>query len=252
MKQFMKAISVRKTAAGIAIAAGALFSLTACASLVVSMMSGIKAPNLVYLHKNPQPGDYALYENEQGTHQMRREIVKVHKDLLEIRTTFPKAPAIIASLQDISFRSKVRPNGTVLEAYMVNSRKGVTTRLAIADPGDYNYIGNENIKKLPVPETITTRKGTYRMDMVVLSHQSTAMPGVQSKTTSVWYFHPEVKFGLVRQHNIMESDASIVEIAAFINNLSPVSHISRSLSSYIIEKSRHHTYTTQMDLVDSN
>lgn len=86
------------------------------------------------------------------------------------------------------------------------------------------------------------------MDMVVVSHQSTVMPGVQSKTTSVWYFHPEVKFGLVRLHNIMETDASIVEIAAFINNLSPA----RSLNSYIIEKSRYHTHTSQMDLVDSN
>lgn len=99
---------------------------------------------------------------------------------------------------------------------------------------------------------VTTRKGTYSMDLVVVSHQSTAMTEVQSKTTSVWYFHPDVKFGLVRQHNIMNTDVSIVDIVAFINNISPASLISRSLNSYIIEKSRHHTFSSRMDLVDSN
>lgn len=242
----------RKTAVRILIASSMLISLAACASMVISQMSEVKAPNRVYLHTNPQPGDYALYENEQGTHQMRREIVAMREGVLEIQTTFPKSPAIIASLQDISFRSKVRPDGAVLEAYMHNARTGATTRLLIAGPGDYNYLGEDAFKTLPIPETITTRKGTYRMDKVLVFHQNMDIPGVQSKVTSVWYYHPDAKFGLVRQHNLVESDASIVEIAAFINNISPVSQIYRSLNSYIIEKSRHHTYTSQMDLVETN
>lgn len=220
--------------------------------LVPRMMTQVKAPNRAYLHKDPRPGDYALYENEQGTHQMRREIVSVRDDGLEIRTTFPRAPDIIASLRDISFRSRVRPDGMVVEAYMQNARTGSVTRLALAGPGDYNYIGEDAFRTLPAPETVTTRKGSFRTDRVVLFQQKTFMPGVQGTATSVWYYDHGVKFGLVRMYNIMETDASIVDIAGFINNLSPVSQLSRSLNAFIIERSRHHTHTSRMDLVETN
>ncbi len=212
----------------------------------------VKGFNRIFLHDDPQPGDYALYENQDGTHQMRREIVAVHGDTVEIRTTFPKTPAIIASMRDLSFRSTARRDGTVLEAYMENARTGTTTRLALAGPGDYNYVDESAFVTLPVPETITTRKGSFVMEKVLLFKQTMSMLGVQSNITSVWYYDRKVKFGLVRQHNIVETDASIVEVAAFINRISPIPQLYRSLNSYIMEKARHQTHTSHMDLVETN
>lgn len=229
-----------------------LFTGGGCASVVVEPMKGVKAFNRVFLHENPKPGDYALYGNADGSHLMKREIVDIRGDILEIRTTFPKTPDIISSLRDISFGSFVRHDGTVLEAWMLNRSNGQKTPLAIAGPGDYNYVDEQSSKTLPVPETITTKAGTYRTDKVIVFTQRMGIPGVNILTTSIWYYDPHVKFGLIRQHNISEFDVTIVEVAAFINKMSPVPQLYKSLNSYIIEKSRHQTHTSQFDLVETN
>lgn len=232
--------------------AGVIFSAGGCASVVVAPMREVKASNRVFLHESPKAGDYAVYGNADGSHLMKREIIEIRGDVIEIRTSFPKTPAIISPLRDISFGSFVRRDGTVLEAWMLDSRTGKKTALVIARAGDYNYIGEGSLMTLPSPETIITKAGTFRTDKVVVFTQRMNLLGVALQTTSVWYFDPHVKFGLVRQHNISETDASIVEVAAFINKMSPAPQLARSLNSYIIEKSRHHTFISQFDLVETN
>lgn len=229
-----------------------LFSLGGCASVAVAPLKEVKGFNRVFLHENPKIGDYAVYGNADGSHLMKREIVNIRGDILEISTTFPKTPEIISPLREISFGSFVRRDGTVLEAWMLNLSNGRKTALAIAGPGDYNYVDEQSWKTLPVPETITTKAGTYRTDKVIVFTQRMNIPGVNMLTTSIWYFDPHVKFGLIRQHNISESDVTIVEVAAFINKMSPVGQLYKSLNSYIIDKSRHQTHTSQFDLVETN
>lgn len=249
----MKVGAIHQIAATLLCATVMLFSAGGCASVsVVPMMKQVKGFNRVFLHENPKIGDYAVYGNADGSHLMKREIVNISGDVLEIKTTFPKTPQIISGLQDISFGSFVRRDGTVIEAWMLNLRTGDKNALAIAGPGDYNYVDEQSWKTLPAPETIVTKAGTYSTDKVIVFTQRLNMPGVNMLTTSVWYFDPHVKFGLVRQHNISESDVTIVEVAAFINKMSPVGQLYKSLNSYIIDKSRHQTHTSRFDLVETN
>ena len=230
----------------------ALLAVGGCATVVRQAMGEVKAPNRIFLHANPQPGDYALYENEEGSYQMRREVVAVDGDRVELQTTFPKTPAIIAAMRDVSFHSQVRRDGSVIQPFMHNAKTGATVPMMLAGPNDYGYLAENPFTALSVPETVTTRQGSTTVDKVVVFRQSVALPGVESHTTSVWYYDPHVKFGLVRQYNLTESDASIVEVAGFINRISPIGQLYRSLSSFLIERSRHHTYSSRMDLVESN
>lgn len=229
-----------------------IFSIAGCTSIMVAPMKGVKGFNRIFLHENPKVGDYALYGNSDDTHRMKREIVDIREGIVEIRTTFPDTPGNISTLRFISFGSFVRKDGTVTEAWMLNTRNGQKTPLAISQPGDYNYVGEQSLMTLPVPETIATKAGTYSTDKVIVSTQRMNIPGANILTTSIWYFDSRVKFGLVRQHNISETDVTIVDVAAFINKISPVPQKYKSLSIYIIENSRHHTRTSKLDLIETN
>lgn len=120
-----------------------------CASLLPSPHD-IPAVNRVFLHANPQPGDYAVYGNRSDSLQMvkRYEVVEVDSSGLTLRwRMYYRKKGFEDSAPQEWYYLRTTPDGQVTRAW-VQTDAGGTFEMTVATPGQPGYMENYR----PVPE----------------------------------------------------------------------------------------------------
>ena len=87
--------------------------LQACASLITQPHEHA-AGNMIFIHTNPHPGDYAVLDDSRGITSTRWEVLSVTDEgiMVKSRTSIPGKPI------NLEYQYLVNSNGDVLKAWM--------------------------------------------------------------------------------------------------------------------------------------
>lgn len=114
----------------------AIFCLAGCATMVASAVKKGPANNRLFIHDDPQVGDFAMYvtSNEYSNTMTTMKITAIVNDTLAIdwlETNTKLKPIHIEYITDM--------DGNVIQAFYIDG-KGVKSEMPIATPNDRNYV----------------------------------------------------------------------------------------------------------------
>lgn len=229
-----------------------LFAISGCATVAVKSMQEAPVHNWIYLHPDYKVGDYAIFESIDQAQKMKFEIASIKDGLIEVKISWLQAQTIVAFLKNLSYHLFADENGHVQTAFLYDKRSGVKRPIKIAGPGDYNYIDDPKSVLLKRKEIITTKAGTFEIENVIVFNQHISNFALTAKVTSIYFVHPGVKFGLVRERDVMESHVQLVELIEYIVKLSPLSTVQKSITNYIMNKAKDTKHIWGLDLIETN
>jgi hypothetical protein len=229
-----------------------LFTISGCATVAVKSMQEAPVHNWIYLHPNYKVGDYAIFESIDHAQKMKFEIASIEDGLIEVKISWLQAQTIVDFLRNLSYHLFADENGHIQKAFLYDKQSGVRRSLKIAEPGDYNYIDDPKSVLLKRKEIITTKAGTFEIGNVIVFNQHISNFALTAKVTSVYFIHPGVKFGLVRERDVMESYLQLAELIEYIVKLSPLSTVQKSIMNYIINNAKDTKHYWGLDLIETN
>lgn len=225
---------------------------TGCKTLVLNAMQQAPIENRFHLHPGYKVGDYALFEAMGGKQHMKMEIVGVQRGQVEIKLSWPKVPPYVGFLRYLSYHVFVDEKGHVLRAHAYDAKTGRSYPLKVAEPGDHNYIGDVKEMVLNREEAITTKAGTFRIKNVIVFNQFLQNFAISSLVTTTMFVDADVKFGLVRRIDVMESHLPLIDLCQHIVKFSPLPGVAKSLYGFILEKAKDPKHYWEMNLVETN
>lgn len=207
-----------------------------CRSMMADYVQEVPVTNWLPLHEDVRPGDYAVYESFNGRQRMRVEAASVKDGLVEVVATWPRPPAAARFLKGFEYHLRVAEDGTVREAFL-RDRRGQDRPLRVAGFGDPNYVANRRAAKLPSPERVETPAGAFEVREIVAFEQSMINSMAAMEMTSVYYLHPDAKFGLVRQQHAARAEISLAELLQYVDSVIPAAAGATWLTDWLIKKS---------------
>ena len=124
--------------------------------------------------------------------------------------------------------------------------------MKVAGPGDHNYIGDMKEMTLNREEAITTKAGTFKIKNVIVFNQFLKNFAISSLVTTTMFVDPNVKFGLVRRIDVMESHLPMIDLCQHIVKFSPIPGAAQFLYGFILEKAKDPKHYWEMNLVETN
>ena len=169
----------------------------------------------MYIHDNPKPGDYASYQHVgKDTQISKQEIASVKDDVTVVHRHDIYDGLIKTSLSDILFKYHVKKDGKIIR-YTVEKRGDEVHPLGIAKAGTGNY-KKVVFKKLPKPEIIHTRGGTFYITHMMGYTYTVSSLGVD--ITVIDLIDKNVKFGIVKSTAEVSSKLDLNDMGNYISN----------------------------------
>lgn len=174
-----------------------------------------QVPNWIYVHKDPQVGDYAVHRTAQGA-IIRYEIRSIEDDRIEVSQRIEDTGMLFGSgLDEFEHRVFVNSQGFVREAYLLED-DGRRTELPIAVAGQNGHIGR--MGRYSSSGLLHVDAGYFAVTEV-RAFEMWTMTGLTPGTiTVVHYGNPEVKFGVVKIAGYESASLSIGDLTDFLQD----------------------------------
>ena len=190
-----------------------LFFLSCLSPLVKSAVRSTHIPNWIYIHENPQVGDYAVHGTAQEA-DIRYEVYAVSEDSIEVSQRFIDTGFLLGSgLDEFEVRALLDRQGFVQEAYLLQD-DGRKTRLPVAGPGQNGHIGQ--ISRFKSSGLLHVEAGYFAVTEVRAFEMWTMKGLLPGKVTVVHYGNPEVPFGVVKIAGYDSGSLTLVDLTDFL------------------------------------
>ncbi len=182
-----------------------------------SVMRSTQVPNWIYIHSNPEAGDFAVHRTAQGA-DVRYLVHSVSERGIEISQRFVSTGILLGSgLGDVEYRLFVDARGYVQEAYLIED-DGRRTRLPIASPGQNGYVADVSDVQFPASELMHVEAGYFAItDLRFFRLFSLGALGPM-EITIIHYGNPTVPFGIVSVEGYSSTEVSFTDLAALVDD----------------------------------
>lgn len=195
--------------------------------------------NWIYLHKNPQVGDYAIYEDEKYGMGMKYEILSQNGPLFHVRGSFTKLGTADEVYRNLVWHYIVSADGLVKEGYMEVDGEKIIQK--IPQKGEEAYI-EPNFLELKTSETMQVNQKNLVVSHMVLFHTLSDYGFMTIKSTMVTYVNPTIPFGSLRMDELDSAQMPLLDIINFVSDAimksanMPMSSVVKKVRDLILDK----------------